>query len=411
MGKLTAKEVQSIAKGNKPGRYGDGDGLYLMLPKSGQPYWMLRYTMLNKRRSMTIGKLANLSLADARAQSTLLKQKILKGDDPIAQRKTEKKISFRVVDDLFDDWHQELEKKLKHPEIPKRIYTKEIAPHIGQHPLSKVTPLEVRAIIRMVADSGRPSTANDTLMYLKQMFNHALKLHLLMHNPAAAFNTSDAGGLEQSRSRSLTLDELSHAFQVFRTHSASFTRDNYLACALLVTLGVRKTELTEATWREFDLNENRWKLPANRSKTGTSIDIPLPPPAIAWLEELHIRACGSDYVFPNRRAAKNPHMGKDTLNRAIAKLFGQEPGKKKQPPNRMGSLEPFTVHDLRRTCRSLLAAEGVAPHVAEKCLNHKLKGVEGTYDRHDYFEERKDALTKISDRIYPLIVTDATEKT
>ncbi len=96
-------------------------------------------------------------------------------------------------------------------------------------------------------------------------------------------------------------------------------------------------------------------------------------------------------------------MGKDTLNRAIAKLFGKEPGKKPQPENRMGDITEFTVHDLRRTCRSLLAAVGVPGHVAERCLNHKLKGVEGIYDRYDYFDERKEAIIKVANLLGPAI--------
>ncbi|BDM66077.1 phage integrase [Shewanella sp. NFH-SH190041] len=402
MGKLSAKGIQSIVKEGKPGRYGDGEGLYLMLPKSGHPYWMLRYTLFGKRRSMTLGKLINISLADARAQAALLKQKINQGEDPITERKSEKQVSFQTVDDLFADWYQDLEKRLKHPNIPKRIYSKEISPYIGNHQIDKVTPLDVRNIIRIIAKSGRPSIANDALMNLKQLFNHALKLNLLIYNPASAFKVDDAGGIEKSRTRALTLDELSHVFKVFRMHSTSFTRDNYLACALLVTLGVRKTELTEAKWQEFDLKQALWHLPKHRSKTGTAITIPLPQSVIQWLEELHIRACGSEYVFPSRRTAKNPHMSADTLNRAIAKLFGQEPGKKKQPKNRMGELEPFTVHDFRRTCRSLLAAEGIAPHVAERCLNHKIQGIEGIYNQHDYLEERRHALGLIADKIFPL---------
>ncbi|WP_231564402.1 hypothetical protein [Enterobacter sp. Bisph1] len=89
-------------------------------------------------------------------------------------------------------------------------------------------------------------------------------------------------------------------------------------------------------------------------------------------------------------------MGKDTLNRAIAKLFGQEPGKKIQPPNKMENLEYFTVHDLRRTCRSLLASLSVPPHIAERCLNHKIEGVRGVYDRYDYYNEIKEALNNLS---------------
>ena len=98
-------------------------------------------------------------------------------------------------------------------------------------------------------------------------------------------------------------------------------------------------------------------------------------------------------------------MGPDTLNRAITKLFGHEAGKKKQPPNLMGDMPHFTVHDLRRTCRTLLAKQGTLGHVAERCLNHKLKGVEGIYNQHDYFDERREALEKLSQYLKDIINT------
>ena len=99
-------------------------------------------------------------------------------------------------------------------------------------------------------------------------------------------------------------------------------------------------------------------------------------------------------------------MGSDTLNRAISKLFGREPGRTPQPPNKMGNLLYFTVHDLRRTFRSLASAVSVPSHVAERCLNHRIKGVEAIYDRYDYFEERRDAHQKVADLIEKLIQPD-----
>lgn len=65
----------------------------------------------------------------------------------------------------------------------------------------------------------------------------------------------------------------------------------------------------------------------------------------------------------------------------------------------MGDMEHFTVHDFRRTCRTLLAYQGTSGDVAERCLNHKLKGVEGIYNKHDYFKERKEALCRLADKI------------
>ncbi len=402
MGSLTVKTIQSILRTNRPGRYGDGEGLYLMVPEKGHAYWMLRYTLHARRRALTLGKHNELSLADARFCAEDARRKVKKGEDPIFERQRKQPVKLDTVKDLFNDWYQDLQRRLEHPNIPHRIYVKDIGPQIGGLAIGKVTPLDVRAIIRRVTDSGRPCTANDALMYLKQLFNHGIKLGLLLHNPAAAFNTNDAGGVEQSRDRTLSVEELVQVFQVFRENSHCFTRDNYLACALLLVLGVRKAELTEAKWAEFTQEKAIWELPAERSKSRVGLVIPLPPLVMGWLQELKIRSCGSEYVFPSRRTSKKPHMGSDTLNRAIDKLFGRETGKKTQPPNLMGELEHFTVHDLRRTCRSLMARQGVPGYVAERCLNHKLKGVEGIYDRYDYFDERKEAHEKVATLLAPL---------
>ncbi|EHU4977824.1 TPA: tyrosine-type recombinase/integrase [Vibrio parahaemolyticus] len=396
MGKLKVNQVKSLVSNNKVGRHSDGDGLYLMIPKSGQAYWMLRYTIMGKRREMTIDKVAHLSLADARYKAMELKKKVSNEEDPLVERKQHQAITIKLVEQLYEDWYTDLATRLKHPNIPKRVYERDIGPIIGRKKIKSVTPLDIRTIIRNVANSGRPTVANDTLMYCKQLFNHGIKLGLNDNNPASAFSVNDAGGVEGSRDRKLTLDEIKKTFDVFQQNLPSFGRENYLACALLLSLGVRKTELTEAKWSEFDLKNALWHLPGERVKKGDGITIPLTEQVLAWLEELHTRACGSEYLFPARRTSKQPHMGKDTLNRAISKLFGREPGRKVQPPNKMGEMEMFTVHDLRRTFRTLLSKCGVAPHIAERCLNHKLGKLNDTYDIHDYLDERKEALGKLS---------------
>jgi len=402
MGNLTSKAVQAKLKG-PTGRFSDGGGLYLVVPKAGRAYWMLRFTANKKRTEMTLGKVEDLPLAEARAEAAVKMQLHRQGLNPLIAKQRSQQGSINTVDDLFADWHKGNIKRLAHPLIPFRVFTKDIAPVIGQMRPETVTGRDIQRVLRKITESNRPTIANDALLYCKQLFNHGIKLDVVAGNPASAFTVSDAGGMEKSRDRVLTLKEVTFAFKKFREESDSFTRDNYLACALLLSLGVRKSELTEATWNEFDLQGKTWFLPSERSKSGAAIDIPLPDLSIEWLKELKVRSLGSDYVFPNRRASKMPHMGKDTLNRAISKLFGREPGRAVQPENKMGDLEHFTVHDLRRTCRSLLASIGVPGYVAERCLNHALKGVEGIYNRHDYFDERRDALNKLALKLAPLI--------
>lgn len=92
MGKLTVKEVQSIIKRNEPGRYSDDDGLYLMLPKRGSPYWMYRYSWRGQRKEYTLGKVIDLSLADARSAAADTRKLVVQNINPIAERKKRTKL-------------------------------------------------------------------------------------------------------------------------------------------------------------------------------------------------------------------------------------------------------------------------------------------------------------------------------
>ena len=56
----------------------------------------------------------------------------------------------------------------------------------------------------------------------------------------------------------------------------------------------------------------------------------------------------------------------------------------------------WTLHDLRRSARSLLARLKIPSEVAEKVLGHSIRGVEGTYNRHDYRDEKREALTRLA---------------
>lgn len=175
--------------------------------------------------------LSRTTLADARDTAFQQRKLIQQGINPLAERQRRQWSGIETVEQLFDDWYKnDLQVRLQHANIPKRIYTKEIHPVMGKIRIDQVTALDVREVIKRVVDSGR------------------------------------------------------------------------------------KSELCEAMWREMDLTTGVWDLPKERSKIGVPISIPLPRQAITWFNELQIRACGSPYVFPARRASHRPHMGPDTLS-------------------------------------------------------------------------------------------------
>ncbi|WP_445620206.1 hypothetical protein ACUN8C_16295 [Kushneria sp. Sum13] len=117
---------------------------------------------------MTLGKHAHLSLVEAQVRTQDHQKLVQDNADPIEASKQKQQVSTRTVDDLFADGYPDLEKRLKHSGIPYRIYQKEVAPSLGKHELDAVTPMEARGIIGKVAQSGRPTIANDTMMYLNQ---------------------------------------------------------------------------------------------------------------------------------------------------------------------------------------------------------------------------------------------------
>jgi len=409
-------EIQKILKAGKPVKQQVERGLYFRVSNEGTGFWILRYTINKKRREVTLGRYGKradeLTLKQARDEAANKRAEINKGADPVAENKRPSKASYKTVDDIAQKWLKICERELKNPQIPERVYRKEIAPVIGDLAVTKVEPTDILGFVEKINDSKRPTIANDALAYCKQIFNRAIKEGAIKFNPAGALSIKDAGGSEKSRTRYLKIDELEITFKIMRDNSHTFTRDNYLAFCLLLVLGVRKGELIAAKWSEFDFDKGIWHLPKERTKTGKAISIPLSEEIYPWLQELSIRANGSEYLFPARRASKRRgYISDDTLNHALAKLFGNNgyiKRSKKELVNVLGDagIEHFVVHDLRRTCRSLLAENKVLPHIAEKCLNHKLKGVEGIYDHYDYFKERKEALSDLAGIVYPLAISN-----
>jgi len=389
--KLTALAVERAQRSGESLLLSDGDGLYLRKQTRHGASWTLRYRFAGKEHWLTLGNYPDMSLALARIEARQARVLLDRQQNPLSVRRAaieeeRQKGSFKA---LCEDWYRaEVQARgLKHPGVPRRYLDKYLVPKLGRLAASDISPAD---IARLLDDlKGRaPTAANDLLRFTRRIFAFGVRRRIVPSNPAADFSPRlDAGGTERPRSRALGADELAQLFEKMRG-TANFGEDNLLAIKLLLALCVRKGELLGARWSEFDLDGKTttgavWHLPASRTKTGESLDIPLASAVVDWLLRLRVLAAGSEFVFPKRRRdprERVPHMGIDTLNVALQRVAHDLPH--------------FTLHDLRRTARTHLAALGVRREVAERCLGHKLHGVEGTYDRHDYFRERRAALAQ-----------------
>ncbi len=396
MGTLTDLQIRNwIKAGERFEQRGDGDGLYLSYRESfAVPVWRFRYRLAGKQRIMGLGRYADLSLADARKTAKELRARVALGYDVAAEKQARKREAVAKIDaeknaktvgELADEYFERMILgRWKHPNIVRSRIVRDIKPSIGKLAVEDVKPAHVDAMLQAIVRRGAPTVANDVLRWTRRMFDFAVKRHLVQYNPAAAFTLADAGGQEEARTRWLTREELARLFEAMRT-TKGFSVENYLSIKLLILLAVRKQELVGARIDEFDLDNTVWSLPAERTKTGAPIDIPLSKPAVDALRKLVELACGDDYLLPARKRQERmlPHIHENTLNVALSKVKPLLTG-----------MENFTIHDMRRTARTHLAALGVEPHIAERCLNHKIDGVEGIYNRHAYFNERREALAK-----------------
>lgn len=383
--------------GKGPADRSIGGGLTFVATSVGAPKgyasWMLRYRFGGMSREKVLGRYPDLSLKDARELARQDRARIQQGVDVAAEKRAERLKARERTDvaDLAQVWYdRHIARTYKHPEVVLRVIRRHINPVIGKLAVTEARPLHIDRVLTRILDAGAPTVANDVLRYLFRMFHFAVKRRWIEANPAAGFEISDAGGTESARQRWLNRDELVALAKAMRD-TPNFGRENELAVWLLLALCVRKMELLSAKWAEFDLVRGVWSLHPSRTKTNQPIDIPLVPQVLGWLEEVKVFACNSEYLFPARRrihmkggvARRNRfgHVSPDTLNVALRRLP-------------LDGMAHFTVHDMRRTARTHMAALGVDRFVAERALNHKLRNVEGVYNQYDYFEERKVALER-----------------
>jgi integrase len=163
-----------------------------------------------------------------------------------------------------------------------------------------------------------------------------------------------------------------------------------LVKALLLTAQRRKEV---AHMRRNEIGEDGiWTIPGERYKTKQANHVPLSKSALALINvQPKLDSC--DLVFPSR--VQTPYSGfaksKAALDKAVHAAMKQVASGVNIDP-----LPNWTLHDLRRTAKTLMVRAGVRPDISERVLGHVIAGVEGTYDRHSYAEEKRDALEKLA---------------
>lgn len=378
---LSDIELKHFVRARVPVAKSDGAGLTFTLSAAGTATWILRFSHGGRRHELTLGVYPDVSLTAARKLAASKRVAVQQGINPAVERRKEKARKDWTVRQLIADYEEKVIPTLA--DSTQRSYgrnLKRIESGIGSLALRDVSPADIVGQIERVKAGW---VELFTLWcVLKAIFKHAAGQRLIDATPCAGIVLESIIGKRPEIKKRLMLT----ADQLHVLMNARMKDENRLSVAILLATGVRASELFTALRENVFLDEARWHIPD--SKTGAAMDIPLAPVVVGWFRQLESFTGQSGYVLPARlrtrfeRLDGDAHVSKDAIREAIDFWID----------NHKPKICRFTPHDLRSTMKSHMRKLGVSREISEMCLNHKLQGVEGIYDQHTYYEERRAAL-------------------
>jgi integrase len=377
---LTQRGVESAKP--KAARYGKRDGvvpgLRLLVFPAGEKTFAL-FTRVNDRLvNFKIGSASTLTLAKARELARGKLEEIAGGEDPRTSRSQAADAeaeTVTVVVERFIARHVKVKNRTA-GEIERKLRV-EVLPRWGRRRIASITQKDVIALLDSIVDRGAATQANRVLATLRKFFNWACERGTLDRSPCDRVKAPSA---ENKRDRVLDHSELALIWQ--GAERLGYPFGPYFQ--LLILTGQRREEVAGMRWGEINSALTLWTIPRERVKNNEPHAVPLVPWARSLLASLP-RIGDSDFVFTSTGDASisGYSKAKAALDAEIAKLNGGEP------------IAPFVVLDLRRTAATNWAKLGVALPTVEKLLNHVsgvFGGVSGIYNRHDFADEKKQAL-------------------
>lgn len=228
MAKLTDVQIKAWVKaGTRFEGKSDGDGLWLRYREADKvPVWRYRYRFDGKQRTMQIGTYAELSLAKARETARALAARVALGYDVAGEKQERKAAALAKMEAernavtmqaLANEYYERMILgRWKHPDIVRRRIDKDICPALGHMKVEDIKPRHIDDMLQIIVKRGAPSIANDTLRWVRRMFDYGIKRHVIEINPSSAFDLNDAGGKEESRDRALSREELAKLFAAMK---------------------------------------------------------------------------------------------------------------------------------------------------------------------------------------------------
>jgi integrase len=355
------------------GRYGDGNGLYLVIDPSGASRWILRVQSNGKRRDVGLGGTSTVTLAEARDLAYEVRRKAKSGEDPVAARRAARDgvPTFEACANIVHAAHLKTWRADKHATQWLKTLETYAYPVIGAWPVNKVESGEILKTLLPIW-TEKPETARRVLQRMRTVFDHA----------TAAGHRS---GENPCRLAAIGLPKQTHAVEHFAAlpyaelpefmpglRSVDCAQEIRLVLEFLILTVARSNEARGAKKDEFDLKAQLWTIPGHRMKAGQEHVVPLSARAIEIIEQAKKLSADSELLFRSQRTAGQ--ISDSSLTRVLRRLKIDA-----------------TTHGFRSTFRDWCSEETDFPgEVAEMALAHVIENkTEAAYRRGKLLDKRR----------------------
>jgi integrase len=390
---LSDTSLRNLKPQARPYKVTDRDGMYVTVSPRGAITFRFDYRLNGRRETLTIGRYGpdGISLARARARCLDAKRAVAEGRSPSQEKQREKRrlAEAKTFEEFTVKWLAEAQMADSTRSMRKSIIDRDIMPAFRNKLLTEISADDLRALCAKVKARGAPATAVHIRDIVKQVFGFAI-----LHGEKAANPADDVGPSSiatfRPKDRALSPTEIRVMHKVMEA-VATYPTIRLALRLILLTL-VRKSELIEATWDEVDFENALWTIPKQRMKSGRPHNVYLSQQALDIMVALRTCAGGSKFLLPSRYDADHC-MSKATLNR-VTQLIAERAHAAGLP------LDPFTVHDLRRTGSTILNELGFNSDWIEKALAHEDgRSSRGVYNKAEYGEQRRHMLQEWANMI------------
>lgn len=395
-------QVKNLKPENKKKYLREQNGFAIRVMPSGVKTWLYIFTFEGKRRELNLGEYPLVSLEKARDKFNEARKLVIAGTDPIAALASERIERKRTptLESFVDEFIKVYARpNLKSWEKIERSLKREIVPVLGMMKITDIKRRDVLAILNPIA-ARVPVMANRLAAYTGKLFSWAVEQDVLEINPLAGMKRP--GGKEKPAERCLTPAEIKTLWAALDAPDLNMTDEMRRAVKLVLVTAQRPGEVIGM--HSIELDGAWWTIPGTRTKNGLTHRVYLTPTALSLIGD----TSGKGYIFKTAGEVDRP-MTENAVNVAVRRhLFwpvrdakGNElysKDGKVATENRLG-IDHFTPHDLRRTAITLMAQEKIIKEYRERVVNHKLAKIDGTYNVHDYDDEKQMALEALERRL------------